>query len=377
MPGDPFAGLFKRCLEIDLPGGPVEMNARKLAQRGLICIEERLYVRCVNPLDHDQRYVKQTCCPGRIYVSRHRDEANGDYQCPDCSREVYPSIKQQRASIRIIPDEGAMRMFVLERLEKASQGVEERPTGLYRIPIQAGEVRVCLVDCCGDPAVFTDTYSYRDTLVFVVGNDRDYLRRLPPGIPTYRLAELALDKALSNFHRTLRQLMGRKSAAPVLGAVVPSFPRPQVTLTIMQPPRSRSSQRQLVRITVRPGTRWSDITFYLVDGETLAIHVPGQQLKRYHHHELGMANTRTGKPSRKWEIIEQLCSGYGQLSWTGTARQFSAFKEQVSRLRLILQEVFGLKADPFRQCSRRDGLHAAFQAFPDLPDSSPVQRTSW
>lgn len=375
MPGDPFAGLFKRRFEIDIPGGAAEMHARRLAHRGLIHIDERTYVRCVNPLDPDQQRWRDGSCSGRIYLSRDRDESNGEYQCPDCGREIYPSKKEQRASLRIIPDEEAMRAFVLERIAEVSRDVEERPFGLYRIPLVAGEARICLVDFCRDPAVFSETYSYRDTLVFVVGNDRDYRRRLPPRIPVYRLAELALDDAVSSFHRTVRRLIGRQVAAPVpFGPAVAALPGQRMTLSIVQAPRTPSPPSLPGRIQVPPGTRWNTIKIYLVDGETLAIHVPGQKLKRYHHQQLGMANKRTGKPSKKWELLEKLCNGYGQISWTGTAREFGAFKEQVSGLRLTLQELFGIKSDPFQVCSRSEGLRAAYQAFPDLPEADIAHR---
>ncbi|MCG8423339.1 MAG: hypothetical protein MJE77_36015, partial [Proteobacteria bacterium] len=83
-----------------------------------------------------------------------------------------------------------------------------------------------------------------------------------------------------------------------------------------------------------------------------------------------LADRRNGKPTKKWAILEQLCENYGELPWGGTPKEFDAFKRQVSELRQLLQHAFGIHADPFAECSRSGGLRAAFQAFPDAPDTS-------
>lgn len=69
MRTDPLKGLFKRRLVLDLPGGEPEHKARELVKRGLLKIEKFHYVRCVNSMDHDQQYVKDHQCSGKIPVS--------------------------------------------------------------------------------------------------------------------------------------------------------------------------------------------------------------------------------------------------------------------------------------------------------------------
>jgi hypothetical protein len=376
MPDDPFIGLFKHRLEIDLPGGALAENARMLAHQGLLHIQDCCYVRCIDPLDPDRPGTIDMSCGGRIYLSSDRDEENGDYQCPDCDREVVPSRKRQHRSIRLVPDENALRAFVRALIAAEHAEVEERPAGLYRIPTARRDVYVCLVDIGLEPALVMDSYPYRDTLVFVVGNDRDYLHRLPADIPTFRLAELALAHTTSSFHRTLRERMSRAVTEPVpWGPLIPAFASQHRART---PRPSRApAPPDPVHLHAPPGTRWSEITLYLVDGETIAIRAPGQRLQRVHHRQLGLVNQRTGRPSKQWEILERLCEGYGHLHWSGTVREFNAFKAQVSRLRSVLQTCFGIHTDPFRTCSRRDGLQAAFQALPDLPSASSRLPSSW
>jgi hypothetical protein len=224
MPVDPLAGLFTHNYELDLLGsGTVAANARRLAQEGLVAIDECTYVRCTNPLDHDGPHPHGMSCWGRIYLSSDRDEHDDAYECPECGRVVYPSLKQSYPSIRLVPVLAAMRAYVREQIEMLRVTVEERPTGLYRIPIEAGEVQVCLVDACRDAAVFTASYPYRARLVYVVGNARDYAHRLPEAAARYRLAELVLGGASASFRRTLRDLLGRQTAAHV-GPALPVIP---------------------------------------------------------------------------------------------------------------------------------------------------------
>lgn len=372
MPVDPLAGLFKDQMEIDRPGGAIEAHARRLAQAGLITVDECAYVRCINPLDPDRPRMPGLRCRARIYLST--DRAEDEYQCPDCGRIVYPSRKHTYASIRITPVLPAMRQYVRAQLDTLGMPVDERPAGLYRLLRDAGEVQVCLVDACRDAAVFAASYPYRDRLVYVVGNDRDYARRLPAAAATYRLAELVLAGAAARFRRSLRQLLRTQQTS----AAAPPLPMHPPSVTLLPPDgASRIAPTQNARIEVPPGTTWNQIQIYLVDGETVAIRVPGRRPARYTYQALGMAHARTARPTKKWAIMEALCEGYGHMAWAGITRSFGAFKEQVSGLRTLLQNLIGISADPFRSCSQHSGLHAAFQAFPDRPDSPVVDPTAW
>ena len=68
-------------------------------------------------------------------------------------------------------------------------------------------------------------------------------------------------------------------------------------------------------------------------------------------------------------MLEALCENFGDIDWRSHAGSFGAFKEQVSGLRQALQKIFGIHADPFKHCTKRDGLSSAFQAEPELPSS--------
>jgi hypothetical protein len=264
-----------------------------------------------------------------------------------------------------------MGAVVAEQLDRAHIEFDERPRGLYRVPAVDGEVLIALVDVCEDASVFSEP-SASARVIFVLGNALDYRRRLPSHCLVFRLIDLVLGEATPVFLREIRDLLRQASRilsapGPAIARVAPPTPRgPPAIATVS------SSNRAAV--SVPDGTSWSEVTIYLVDGETIAVQVGGQRLQRYRHYQLGMSDRRSGKPCKKWRILEQLCENYGSFPWAGAPSEFGAFKERVSGLRRTLQRAFGIAANPIPTCSRRHGLRAAFRAFPDL-DNEPLFET--
>jgi hypothetical protein len=181
MPTDLAARLLKPGLKIDLPGGERENQVRRLAALGLVRIEEPAFVRCVNPLDRDQKYVKDRSCAGRIVLRKDLDEDDDGYRCPDCDRLVFPSKKRRARMLRVEPDEQSIRALVRRSLDRLKVEIAERTLGLLCVAGRAGEVQVCLVDYCTDRAVLAPNYPRHGSVIFVVANDRDFQRLVPEG----------------------------------------------------------------------------------------------------------------------------------------------------------------------------------------------------
>lgn len=375
MPTDPAAGLLKPGLKIDLPGGERESRARRLATLGLVRVEEQTFVRCVNPQDHDQKYVKDRSCAGRIVLRRDLDEDDDGYRCPDCDRLLFPSRKRRARMLRVQPCEDAIRVLVRRSLERLQVEVAERTPGLLSIAGRAGEAQICLVDYCTDRAVLWPSYPRHDAVVFVVANDRDYQRHVPDGAPCFRVVDLALGEATPVLEREVRRLARLDDGTPVKPAVLTLGARDIAAATVKK--EEKDPYPGAVRLGVPPATPWNQVSFYLVDGETVAVRVPGMQQRRLSYRDLGMADGRGGKPSKKWRLIEQVCEGHGSCDHRGLGyRTFDTFKTLVSDTRPVLQHVFGIQADPFPECTK-SGLRAAFQAGPDLPDEPYVGEDRW
>ena len=371
------ADIFRRGKKVKLPAPERERVADRLAELGLLEVERFRVVRCVNSEDPDQKYLKDHACSGRIRLRPELDEDNHDYQCPECSRVVFPSRKRKYRMMRTSPDGDAIRGFVERLLGGLGVTVRESPVGLFRLEGEAGEVQVALADFCRDRAVFDPGYPHRHSLLFVVGNERDLGRWVPDAARSFHLLDLALDGAGPVLQREVRRLLrldDGKAAAPAsrgLAAMPPLVRREP------EPAPSIDPYPEVRRVSVPSGTRWNQIEIYRVNGETVGVRAHGTACGHYTHIDLGMAHKRTKQPTKKWAILMGLCEAHGRLDWSGrSARDWSAHKQQVSELRPLLQHVFGIDADPF-ELSRQDGLRAAFVARPDPPGSETFVGDAW
>lgn len=116
-----------------------------------------------------------------------------------------------------------------------------------------------------------------------------------------------------------------------------------------------------------PGApRWNAIEFTLLDAHTVRIDFPGVSVCRSYV-DLGMAHARSRQPTRPWQLLVELCEGYGIF----LSRAFGdavATKKLVSRLAAILRDVFGLPDTPFHPYRPKEGWRAKFVAHPKRRD---------
>lgn len=375
MKANPRRDVFKRGKKIDLPAPEYETVIDTLAEKHLVHVERYRYVLCVNSLDNDQQYLKDLTCSGRIRLRSDLDEDNHDYHCSDCGRTIFPRKKQKKEMLKLRPEKKAILEFVEATLNPLDVTVRQDPVGLFRLSGRGGEVHVAVADFCTERAVFNTGYPQLKSLVFVIGNERDYQRHLPPDVRCFHLLDLVDGSATSALHRELRRLLRlddvKADTPAVLG--IGATPPPAANSRMVQ----TDPYPDVVRIPNAKGTPWGQVKFYYVNGETLAIKVPGSRMARYSHIELGLANKRNKKPNKKWVLIEKLCEKNGTCDCNDLKQSFSAFTTLVSEMRSLLQMIFSIDSDPFSWCTRADGLRAAFQAFPDLPDDLYVGEDKW
>jgi hypothetical protein len=77
--------------------------------------------------------------------------------------------------------------------------------------------------------------------------------------------------------------------------------------------------------TCSPGTEWKDVKITLISDETVRTQTP-QDSGRYSYHQLGMVNTKTGKPKIVWHILKLFAAYTGRLD--------SSIPESVKRVLL-------------------------------------------
>lgn len=366
MSPDALTGIIANGLELKWPVEEKEQIFKRLVSMGLITLTERKYVLCINPLDSDQPSDRALWCTGQIDLSPELIEEESDYRCPSCGRVVFPSRKTTYRSLLVLVNEAGIRQYVQRLLGALGLPVKEDPIGLFHISGRAGEVHVCLVDFCQEGAVFHQDYAYRQSIVYLVANDGEILlRMIPRGSKLYRIVDLALRGAGATLTRELKALARLEPASlPRLPAVWGMHPHPGSAKS------STATERFIVtpaRIHVPPGLDWEVIEFFYLTGDSVAARMRGAPLRRYTASELGFSSKNGGKLTKKWALLMQLCLNNGQCEFQTISTKFSAFKQHVKALRAHLQELFGIKTDPFSVCSKTLGLRSAFKAYPDLP----------
>jgi hypothetical protein len=179
--------------------------------------------------------------------------------------------------------------------------------------------------------------------------------RHAPGAPV----ELeALDEALV-------VLGGRLVRRAAIAADAPGLERPPTPPGVPSPPdRSRSSTPTVPLRGI--AKRWADIRLCMLDGTTVRVDVGGHCL-RCTHVDFGMAHGHSRKPTRAWEVVEEICErgGYFRTSRLGNE---DATKKLVSRLSRDLQELFGIDGSPFYRYRTDCGWRSRFEARGDLPE---------
>jgi hypothetical protein len=109
--------------------------------------------------------------------------------------------------------------------------------------------------------------------------------------------------------------------------------------------------------------RWTEVRISLVESASARIDVGGRSI-RCTHVDLGMAHARTRRPTRAWEVIEEVCEhrGYFRTTRLGNA---NATKKLISRVSHHLQDLFGIPGSPFHRYRSDCGWRSRFEARPD------------
>jgi hypothetical protein len=108
---------------------------------------------------------------------------------------------------------------------------------------------------------------------------------------------------------------------------------------------------------------WNHLRIKFVDGETVSVKV-GDATGRLLFSQMGMADGRTAKPTKQWELLKEFARGLGTMTWSspGATRKNQKRKELLSD---NLKAFFRIDGEPFRPTANGQGWHTNFSVEPD------------
>jgi hypothetical protein len=114
---------------------------------GVIKTSVSEYVKCAESKDKDYRFAHDRSCRGRIRLEKGFDVARGDYECPECSRPIYPSGKIRHKEVRV----ELLRDNIAAHLEKLLDGTgftwKKLAPWVWRVDTPE-EAKLAVIDYC-------------------------------------------------------------------------------------------------------------------------------------------------------------------------------------------------------------------------------------
>lgn len=128
-------------------------------------------------------------------------------------------------------------------------------------------------------------------------------------------------------------------------------------------PAAAKVRKHAERFPTPPGATWGDVSISFKDRHTVSIKVKGAS-DIYHYAQMGMADRRSSRPTKQWELLQDFADGYGTLTWQhpNACRKNQKRREYLAR---NLRRFFGIERDPFRLTDGGKGWQALFRIDPD------------
>jgi hypothetical protein len=108
-----------------------------------------------------------------------------------------------------------------------------------------------------------------------------------------------------------------------------------------------------------PGSRWQDVEIRFLCDQRVAVTVRGQhQILTYT--QLGLVDSRSGRPSKQWALLQSFADEHGTLTWLSPA----ACRKNRKRRELLshtLQRFFNIDGEPIELTEDRKGWSCVFK----------------
>lgn len=106
-------------------------------------------------------------------------------------------------------------------------------------------------------------------------------------------------------------------------------------------------------------SRWSDVEIEFKDGETVSVRISDQS-EVLSFTQLGLLDSRSGKPSKQWELLRTFAENHGVMTWQspGACRQNRKRRELLND---SLRKFFDIDGDPIELTDDKKGWRCVFR----------------
>jgi hypothetical protein len=117
------------------------------------------------------------------------------------------------------------------------------------------------------------------------------------------------------------------------------------------------------RFPTPSGSRWSDVEMRFSDTEKISVNI-GDQRQVLTYSQLGLVDSRSGKPSKQWELLLKFAREHGMMTWL-SPDACRKNRKQRELLNKSLQQFFDIEGEPIELTDDRKGWRCVFKLHPE------------
>lgn len=114
------------------------------------------------------------------------------------------------------------------------------------------------------------------------------------------------------------------------------------------------------------GAKWSELTLKFSDGHVVTVKFQ-EKRKRFTYAQMGMVCSKSGNPTKQWELLRAFAESYGQIDWQNRFAS-DKLKKQKQELSKRLREFFRLEDDPIEWIKGKKTYRCRFKVLSDNAD---------
>jgi hypothetical protein len=117
------------------------------------------------------------------------------------------------------------------------------------------------------------------------------------------------------------------------------------------------------RFPTPSGSRWSDVEIRFSDTEKISVSIRDQR-KMLTYSQLGLVDSRSGRPNQQWTLLQKFAKGHGIMTWL-SPDACKKNRKQRELLNKSLQQFFDIDGEPIELTDDRKGWRCVFKLQPE------------